>query len=105
MYKRQIHIRSLMSKEGVLLDSVSRGEVERALSAGYCVDGPHSPIVFTADLIDASTLARLVQLKIPVNAGSPQMLEQLGVLSPGREVWFRINPGFGHGHTRKTNTG
>ncbi|AZE68131.1 diaminopimelate decarboxylase [Pseudomonas synxantha] len=100
-----IHILSLMREEGVLIDSVSLGEVERALSAGYCVDGPHSPIVFTADLIDAGTLARLVELKIPVNAGSPQMLEQLGALSPGHEVWLRINPGFGHGHTRKTNTG
>ena len=25
--------------------------------------------------------------------------------APGHRVWLRINPGFGHGHSRKTNTG
>jgi diaminopimelate decarboxylase len=33
------------------------------------------------------------------------MLDQLGELSPGRNVTLRINPGFGHGHSQKTNTG
>ncbi len=33
------------------------------------------------------------------------MLEQLGPASPGHAVWLRTNPGFGHGHSRKTNTG
>jgi diaminopimelate decarboxylase len=33
------------------------------------------------------------------------MLHQLGELSPGHAVWLRINPGFGHGHSQKTNTG
>ncbi|MDE1714618.1 diaminopimelate decarboxylase, partial (plasmid) [Chromobacterium amazonense] len=42
---------------------------------------------------------------IPVNAGSIDMLRQLGERSPGHPVWLRINPGFGHGHSQKTNTG
>jgi diaminopimelate decarboxylase len=25
--------------------------------------------------------------------------------APGHPVWLRINPGFGHGHSNKTNTG
>ena len=33
------------------------------------------------------------------------MLDQLGQVSPGHRVWLRINPGFGHGHSQKTNTG
>jgi len=33
------------------------------------------------------------------------MLHQLGERSPGHRVWLRINPGFGHGHSKKTNTG
>jgi diaminopimelate decarboxylase len=33
------------------------------------------------------------------------MLHQLGQASPGHAVWLRINPGFGHGHSHKTNTG
>ncbi|WP_051812948.1 diaminopimelate decarboxylase [Kitasatospora sp. MBT63] len=100
-----IHILRLMREQGVLVDSVSAGEVERALAAGYLPGGPDDPIVFTADLLDRPTLDRVVELGIPVNAGSPQMLEQLGRANPGHPVWIRINPGFGHGHSRKTNTG
>lgn len=44
-------------------------------------------------------------LQIPVNAGSIDMLSQLGEVSPGHRVWLRVNPGFGHGHSQKTNTG
>jgi diaminopimelate decarboxylase len=29
----------------------------------------------------------------------------VGARKPGHPVWLRINPGFGHGHSRKTNTG
>ncbi|MFZ6773414.1 diaminopimelate decarboxylase [Undibacterium sp. SXout7W] len=105
-----IHLLRLMREEGVLVDSVSLGEVERALAAGYAPDpqataADHAPIVFTADLLDRNALARVVELNIPVNCGSPQMLEQLGKAHPGHPVWLRINPGFGHGHSRKTNTG
>ncbi|WP_457032574.1 diaminopimelate decarboxylase [Kitasatospora sp. P5_F3] len=99
------HLLRLMREQGVAVDSVSLGEIERALRAGYRPDGADEPIVFTADLLDRATLARVVELGIPVNAGSPQMLEQLGEAAPGHPVWIRINPGFGHGHSRKTNTG
>ncbi|MES2069947.1 MAG: diaminopimelate decarboxylase [Pseudomonadota bacterium] len=101
-----IHLLKLMKEEGVLVDSVSLGEVERALVAGFQPgDIQHAPIVFTADLLDRHALKRVVELNIPVNCGSPQMLEQLGQAHPGHPVWLRINPGFGHGHSRKTNTG
>ncbi len=102
-----IHILRLMREQGVLVDSVSLGEVERALVAGYQPQeaAQHAPIVFTADLLDRAALKRVVELNIPVNCGSPQMLEQLGQAHPGHPVWLRINPGFGHGHSRKTNTG
>ena len=33
------------------------------------------------------------------------MIDQLGKVAPGREITLRINPGFGHGHSQKTNTG
>jgi diaminopimelate decarboxylase len=33
------------------------------------------------------------------------MISQLGERRPGAEVTLRINPGFGHGHSQKTNTG
>ncbi|HEY0818966.1 MAG TPA: diaminopimelate decarboxylase [Rhizobacter sp.] len=97
------HLLRLMRAEGVKVDAVSLGEIERALAAGYTAGGDE--IVFTADLFDHATLARIVELKVPVNAGSIDMLHQLGERSPGHGVWLRINPGFGHGHSNKTNTG
>ncbi|RPD98941.1 diaminopimelate decarboxylase [Candidatus Pantoea deserta] len=98
-----IHILRLMRAAGVRVDSVSLGEIERALAAGYQAGGDE--IVFTADVFDRPTLARIAELKVPVNAGSVDMLHQLGEVSPGHAVWLRINPGFGHGHSQKTNTG
>ncbi|KEY59334.1 diaminopimelate decarboxylase [Serratia sp. DD3] len=98
-----IHILRLMREHGVKVDAVSLGEIERALKAGFEPGGEE--IVFTADLLDQATLQRVSELRIPVNAGSIDMLEQLGQVSAGHPVWLRINPGFGHGHSQKTNTG
>lgn len=100
-----IHILRLMREQGVKVDSVSLGEIERALAAGYDPQQHPEDIVFTADLIDDATLERVKELQIPVNAGSVDMLSQLGEVSPGHRVWLRVNPGFGHGHSQKTNTG
>ncbi|NIF34078.1 diaminopimelate decarboxylase [Enterobacter sp. Cy-643] len=100
-----IHILKLMREQGVKVDSVSQGEIERALAAGYKPLENPDDIVFTADVIDNATLALVAQQKIPVNIGSVDMLHQLGEVSPGHRVWLRINPGFGHGHSQKTNTG
>jgi len=102
------HLLRLMREQGVVVDAVSRGEILRALAAGYTADDAAcgaSGIVFTADLFDAATLATVVEHRVPVNAGSIDMLHQLGTASPGHRVWLRINPGFGHGHSNKTNTG
>ncbi|KAA9002547.1 diaminopimelate decarboxylase [Affinibrenneria salicis] len=99
------HILRLMRQQGVKVDSVSLGEIERALVAGFVPGTDEHEIVFTADLLDRATLQRVVALNIPVNAGSIDMLEQLGRQAPGHPVWLRINPGFGHGHSQKTNTG
>ncbi|MCP1289176.1 diaminopimelate decarboxylase [Chromobacterium sp. S0633] len=100
------HILSLMREQGVKVDAVSLGEIERALAAGYRADSAEpSDIVFTADVLDRATLARVAAEGIAVNAGSIDMLRQLGAASPGHRVWLRVNPGFGHGHSQKTNTG
>ena len=106
------HLLRLMREQGVAVDAVSRGEILRALAAGFTADAPAgsagreaSGIVFTADVFDRATLETVVTHRIPVNAGSIDMLHQLGAVSPGHRVWLRINPGFGHGHSNKTNTG
>ncbi|MFM2057850.1 MAG: hypothetical protein RLY71_2235 [Pseudomonadota bacterium] len=102
-----IHILRLMRNAGVRVDAVSLGEIERAVTAGFTPDSRsgNAEIVFTADVFDRETLQRVIDDHIEVNAGSIDMLEQLGSQSPGHRVWLRINPGFGHGHSQKTNTG
>ncbi|HCN5344041.1 TPA: diaminopimelate decarboxylase, partial [Escherichia coli] len=86
-----IHILRLMREQGVKVDSVSLGEIERALAAGYNPQTHPDDIVFTADVIDQATLERVSELQIPVNAGSVDMLDQLGQVSPGHRVWLRVN--------------
>jgi diaminopimelate decarboxylase len=102
-----IHILGAMRKAGVRVDAVSLGEIERAKRAGYVAGNASgaADVVFTADLFDRPTLERVVSDGIEVNAGSIDMLRQLGERSPGHRVWLRLNPGFGHGHSNKTNTG
>jgi len=98
-------ILALMRSHGVVVDAVSAGEIYRALRVGYSGEGEPPGVVFTADLFDADALALIAEHHIPVNVGSPDMLGQLGAVYPGANVTLRINPGFGHGHSRKTNTG
>jgi len=100
-----VHILRLLRTEGCLVDAVSLGEIERAVRAGFDAAGEPAGLVYTADVLDEATLARVIDLDVPVNAGSADMLEQVGRRRPGHRVWIRVNPGFGHGHSRKTNTG
>ena len=95
----------LMRRHGALVDVVSAGEIRRAFAAGYSSQGSPPPIVYTADIFDAEALQLCVAERIHVNCGSPDMIDQFGTLAPGREITLRINPGFGHGHSRKTHTG
>jgi diaminopimelate decarboxylase len=99
-------ILSLVRQHGVLVDCVSAGEIRRALAAGYQPGrGNHPELMFTADIFEHEALELVVEHGIPVNCGSPDMIDQLGAWAPGREVTLRVNPGFGHGHSQKTNTG
>jgi diaminopimelate decarboxylase len=105
----------IVRREGVMVDAVSTGEIHRALAAGYqphasrvaADDGlpPVHPIVYTADIFDRESLDAVAKLGIHVNCGSADMLEQLAERVPGASVTLRVNPGFGHGHSQKTNTG
>ena len=111
-----IAILDLVRRAGVMVDAVSTGEIHRALAAGYtahaaagsvAADGlpPVHPIVYTADIFDRDALDAVARLGIHCNCGSADMLEQLAARVPGASVTLRVNPGFGHGHSQKTNTG
>jgi diaminopimelate decarboxylase len=98
-------ILDFVRRQGVLVDAVSAGEVRRAMAAGYSPHGDPPPIIYTADIFDRESLDLVVELGLHVNCGSPDMIEQLGQRAPGSRITLRINPGFGHGHSQKTNTG
>lgn len=98
-------ILDLCRRHGVLVDAVSAGEIHRALAAGYSAKGEPPPIVYTADLFDKESLELVVEHGIAVNCGSPDMIDQYGAEVERGEITLRINPGFGHGHSQKTNTG
>ncbi len=100
-----IAILDLIRRHGVVVDAVSAGEVRRAMAAGYGTHGEPAPIVYTADIFDREALDLVAELKLPVNCGSPDMIDQLGERMPGANITLRVNPGFGHGHSQKTNTG
>jgi diaminopimelate decarboxylase len=94
-----------MRRRGVVVDAVSAGEIRRAIAAGYSTDPKKREIVYTADIFDRETLELVMEHSLAVNCGSPDMISQLGERRPGADVTLRINPGFGHGHSQKTNTG
>jgi len=95
----------LVRQAGALVDAVSAGEIRRALAAGYQAAGDPPPIVYCADAFTPEALELCVEHGIHVNCGSLDMIDQLGAVARAREITLRINPGFGHGHSRKTNTG
>jgi diaminopimelate decarboxylase len=102
-----IAIGDLVRRHGGFIDCVSAGEIHRALAAGFKPgQAIHPPqIVYTADIFDHEALEFVERHDIHVNCGSPDMIEQYGERCPGKSITLRINPGFGHGHSQKTNTG
>lgn len=110
----------LVRESGAVVDAVSAGEIARALAVGYrpaaedhdreaLVAGHHPSIVYTADVFDRASLDAVVEHDLRVNCGSADMIDQYGercaALDRRRGVTLRINPGFGHGHSQKVNTG
>lgn len=100
-----IAILDLLRRRGVAVDAVSAGEIYRALAAGYTPGGDPPAIVYTADIFHPDALRLVREHDLHVNVGSRDMIDQLGEVAPGRNITVRINPGFGHGHSQKTNTG
>src|SRR3954447_2565820 len=106
-------ILDLVRRHGAVVDCVSAGEAIRAIAAGFKPDQSQHPpeMVYTADIFDREALELVVKHDIHVNCGSPDMIDQYGqALSQKRSgplpgITLRINPGFGHGHSQKVNTG
>lgn len=96
-----------MSSGGVKIDAVSLHEVQRAIHAGFQPED----ICFTSDVFFSSEdVFYCLRNNIYCNCGSLGMLEEYGkgyrqMTHGSNRVSIRINPGEGHGHSKKTNTG
>lgn len=103
-----IAILDLVRRQKVVVDAVSAGEIQRAIKAGFVPGSEPPQIVYTADVFDHDALDLVAKHHVHVNCGSPDMIDQLGERLAGStngHITLRLNPGFGHGHSRKTNTG
>ncbi|MDR2581832.1 MAG: diaminopimelate decarboxylase [Fibromonadaceae bacterium] len=96
-----VNLLSRMRHLGLAVDAVSAGEIVRALKAGFAP----SQIKYTADIFDKEALVLVKEHSIPVNIGSSDMLAQLHEAGIEVPLTIRVNPGFGHGHSQKVNTG
>jgi diaminopimelate decarboxylase len=107
----------LIRRHGAVVDCVSAGEAIRAIAAGFKPgQQAHPPeMVYTADIFDREAIELVIKYDLHVNCGSPDMIDQYGEARaraglPSPEgslpgITLRINPGFGHGHSQKVNTG
>jgi len=100
-----INILKIIKECGAVVDSVSLGELQRSMHVGFNQKNGAAGVVYTADIFDRETLGYVIANNIEVNVGSIDMLDQIGSVSSGHRIWLRVNPGFGHGHSKKTNTG
>jgi diaminopimelate decarboxylase len=109
-----LSVLNLLKKENVVVDAVTAGEIYRALKVGYKgLEKSNSSndskgtsgIVYCSDILDEDAIPLIRDNNIPVNIGSLDMIEQLAVSIPKANIILRINPGFGHGHSKKANTG
>jgi len=64
-----VHVLKLMKAQGVLVDAVSAGELQRALLAGYAGSGQPAGVIYTCDLLSDDALAWVVKHDVPVNDG------------------------------------
>ncbi len=96
-----------MRNQGIKIDAVSVYEVQRAQRAGFKPED----ICFTSDVFFNSEDVRYcLENNIFVNCGTLGMVEEYGrawkEMGKGKNaISIRINPGEGHGHSKKTNTG
>lgn len=91
----------IIKDEGLWIDAVSINEVDRALLAGFKAE----EILYTGEGSSRLVYEQLLKKNILINCSSLDQLRLLGSLCPGSKCSIRINPGEGHGHDNKVNTG
>lgn len=94
-------ILKIIKEEGLWIDAVSYNEVERASLAGFTPE----QILYTGEGASRQVFEQLLEKNILINCSSIDQLRLIGAIKPGSKCSIRINPGEGHGHSNKVNTG
>ena len=96
-----IHLMSIIRKEGLRIDASSAGEVVAAMAAGFAT----AEIMFIVNNVSAEELNYAIDLGLTVSVDSLSQLETYGKLNPSGKICLRFNPGIGGGHHEKVITG
>jgi diaminopimelate decarboxylase len=94
-----------VQRAGIWIDAVSGNEALRARAAGFATGQTPPTILLTSDVFRDNALDVLLRHRILPNIGSPAMVDALRSAGYRGPVGIRVNPGFGHGHVRATDTG
>ena len=96
-----ILILKLLCKLGSKIETVSKGEILKALKAGFNSDD----IIYTSTSVTKTELAFVVKNKIKINLDSLSQIERYGKMNPGTDVGIRVNQGIGGGGHEHLITG
>lgn len=94
------HLLRIVRSEGLLVDSMSPGELAITQMAGFTKD----EIIYVCNNVAAEELADAAAQARIVSVDSLSQLELFGQAAPGAEVMIRLNPGIGAGHHQKVIT-
>lgn len=94
-------ILKIIQSEGFLIDASSYNEVQRSLRIGYMP----SDILYTGEGSDPEEFQRMLEIGVHINCSSLDQIRLIGLLRPDTDISLRFNPGEGHGHHKKVNTG
>lgn len=96
-----LSILRVLEQEGSCIDTVSIGEVEACLRAGFVPER----ILYTGVSVSPAEMSAVVERKVPINVDSVNGLRRLARLSPKHPISLRVNPDVGSGHSQKVVTG
>lgn len=99
------HVLEVMRESGIWIDAVSGNEILRAKAAGFAMGSKPPVVLFTADVFRHNALDVICNDQVMPNVGSPGMIDALRAAGHRGPIGVRLNPGFGHGHVRATDTG
>lgn len=91
----------IVKEEGFSIDASSYNEVLRAVKSGFKA----SDILYTGEGADITEFKSLLELGVNINCSSLDQMRLVGAIKTGSSVSIRFNPGEGHGHSDKVNTG